>query len=90
MLLVCPIYKSGNKSEVKNYRGVSIQSDFHKIMEAIIADVMFQSFRFIVNSKQHGFYKSRSTLTHLSVYENYITGCMESAYQVDSVYTDLC
>lgn len=60
---VIPIYKSGNKSEVNNYRPISTLKTINKIFEKIIYSRM-TSFIYnhkLISNKQHGFKKNSST-----------------------------
>ncbi|XP_071943713.1 uncharacterized protein [Antedon mediterranea] len=65
---VTPIFKSGNRNDVNNYRPISLCSIIGKVFERIIADnILFhlQFFGFI-SPTQHGFYPGRSCVTQAS------------------------
>ena len=65
---VIPIFKSGNKSDVDNYRPISILSIFSKIFEKAYFDRLFSflsKYR-ILYDKQFGFRPGRSTIDALS------------------------
>ena len=88
--VVSAIHKKGSKSDVSNYRPVSLTCIACKIMESVIRDHITQ--HFIVNrlfaNKQYGFIKGRSTtLQLLSILDNWTTLLEEGGY-IDTIYTD--
>lgn len=91
MYLVCyvtPIFKEGDKSDIKNYRAISKTSLISKIFESIVADKITPLFKHLIMIEQHGFVRSRSTISNLLCYEQYLLEAFEMGYQVDSIYTD--
>lgn len=85
---ISPIFKSGNSTDVKNYRPVCIQSAIPKVFEKVILPVLDRAFAGTIVEQQHGFVEGRSTVTNLYVYTNYIGEAMDKGYEVHSVYTD--
>ena len=85
---VFPIYKEGNKSDVSNYRPISILSTIAKVFESIIAKRIAEFFLRSIGSFKHGFIKGRSTLTNLLLFNDYIYNAFLQNKQVDSVYID--
>lgn len=83
-----PIFKSGERNLVTNYRAVCIQSDMPKILDQLISRRLAWDFRGIINPHQHGFVRGRSTNTNLCLYQHFIVNSLEGHAQVDSVYTD--
>jgi hypothetical protein len=61
---VVPIFKKGNRVLVGNYRPMSILNNFSKFFESIIHDHLSFYFKFTLHSNQHGFVKSKSTVTN--------------------------
>jgi len=64
---VSPLYKSDSRTNVENYRPVSLTSQICKLLESLIRHVLVNNLEFnqaIVDS-QHGFRKGRSCLTNL-------------------------
>ena len=62
---VIPIFKSGDKSQMDNYRPISLLSSFSKIMKKIIAArlIKFLDNNNILSKWQFGFHSAHST-TH--------------------------
>lgn len=84
-----PVFKSGDRSDIGNYRGISILSAVPKVMESILTDELFCSLRTYIIGQQHGFFSGRSTSTNLGVYHNFLATSMEEGSQIDVIYTDL-
>ena len=82
------IYKEGDKSEVSNYRLISILSKISNVFESIIARRIAEFFLRSIGSFQLGFIKGRSTLTNLLLFNDYIYEEFLQNKQVDSVYID--
>ncbi|KAK9499191.1 hypothetical protein O3M35_003686 [Rhynocoris fuscipes] len=85
---IIPIYKSGDKANIKNYRPITIQSSIAKLFESLILDKIAPLFQNIIVEQQHGFTKGKSTSTNLFLYHNYILDSFAENCQVDAVYTD--
>lgn len=85
---VSPIFKSGDKHDVKNYRPVSITSIIPKFLENLVSRKLYPILSSIISDHQHGFLMKRSTTTNLVSFTQYITNALESGDQVDVIYTD--
>lgn len=85
---IIPIHKSGSMNDVTNYRPISIISQFAKIFEGLIYNVVYSHLRHLISSKQHGFVSNRSTMSNLLIYNTFIAETFEARGQVDAVYTD--
>lgn len=83
-----PIYKSGNKSEVKNYRPVSILNAFSKIFEKLIHDRLFGLIKHLISRKQHGFVANRSTVSNLVSFTSFVANALADRSEVHTIYTD--
>jgi len=86
---ICPIFKSGDKSDISNYRPISIISNFSKILEKCIINRLLLQILPKISIHQHGFVKNRSTTTNLVCITQYISDAMDKGGQVDVLYTDL-
>ena len=60
---VCPIYKNGDKTDINNYRPISVLPSFSKIYEKLVYNRLSQyAEKFcILNDCQFGFRNNRST-----------------------------
>jgi hypothetical protein len=87
---VVAIHKKGNKSDVKNYRPVSLTCILCKVMESFIRDHIMEHFFInkLFTNKQYGFIKGRSTALQLLALLDKWTQDLEEGGQVDVLYTD--
>lgn len=85
---ITPIYKSGDRSEISNYRPISILNGFSKILERLLHATIYEHVSPYLNDNQHGFVKRRSTVTNLSVFVDFLAESLDSNTQVDAIYTD--
>lgn len=85
---VTPIFKGGDKGEVRNYRPISGLNCLGKICESIMADELKFVFKSIISEDQHGFVSARSCQTNLSVFANHLARIIDSNGQVDCIYFD--
>ena len=87
---VCPIFKKGVKSQVSNYRPVSLTSQVSKVIESVLRDAIVSHLESnqLIRDSQHGFRKGRSCLTNLLVFLDKVTGYIDEGYMVDVIYLD--
>jgi hypothetical protein len=85
---IIPIHKSGSKSDISNYRPISILNVLNKIFERIIHNKVFEHVRDLIDLRQHGFFPKRSTLTNLLDFTSYLLESTSASSQVDCIYTD--
>ena len=52
---VVPVHKKGDKSNVENYRPISLTSLVMKVMEKYLRDELYDKCRQFISDKQHGF-----------------------------------
>jgi hypothetical protein len=62
---VVPLFKSGDKINISNYRGISILSAILKLFEKFVCDVITPVIRPSISDEQHGFVGGRSTVNVL-------------------------
>ena len=86
--LVRPIFKSGNKSDIKNYRPISIINSIPKLFEKIVCKKISPTIDDVLIDQQHGFRPDRSTSTNLVLLNDYLFTHLDKLVQVDVVYTD--
>jgi hypothetical protein len=85
---VVPLFKSGEKRNISNYRGISILSAIPKLFEKFVCDVITPITRPLISDDQHGFVGGRSTVTSLVEFSNFVLSEMKDGLQVNVVYTD--
>lgn len=85
---ITPIYKSGNKSDIKNYRPITVLSTIPKLFESLITDYLTAKLSNDIIDEQFGFLAGRSTELNLVTYVDFLSEALENGYQVDAIYTD--
>ena len=87
---IVPIPKSGDLSQVSNYRPVSLLRSVSKVFERIIFNKVFE---FLASSSishwQFGFMPNRSSLKQLILHVHNILLAMDNMQQVDTVLLDI-
>lgn len=86
--LIVPIFKSGDRQNVQNYRPISILSTVSKVFESLMYDHLLAAFKTKIIPEQHGFFPGRSVESNLLLYTDYILKALDQKTQVDSIYTD--
>lgn len=85
---VTPAFKTGNRSNVENYRPISILCTISKVLERIIFDRLYEHVKMHIVRPQHGFVPGKSTITNLLEYINFIVESISNGGQVDTIFTD--
>lgn len=85
---IIPILKSGNPTQVENYRPITILSAVGKLFEMLVLSRLKPFLKPLISPSQHGFTSSKSTVTNLLVFEEYILAAMTSGRQVDVAFVD--
>ena len=86
--LVTPVFKAGDRSDVRNYRPICKLSVMPKVFEELITEQLTPCLTKVICDEQHGFVPGRSTTTNLAVYHCFVSDALEAGRQVDTVYTD--
>lgn len=89
MAKVIPVFKSGRKSEIQNYRPISVLSNFSKAFEVCICNRINSIFSAELSTFQHGFTVGRSTNTNIVSVSQFLKDAAASGRHVDVVYTGL-
>ena len=85
---VTPIFKKGDRLRFENYRPISVLSAPAKVFELIIHRYVYNHCqRFFIN-QQHGFRPTRSVVSNLLCFTNFVGKSLDSSIQVDVIYTD--
>lgn len=85
---ISPIFKSGKRNNIENYRGIAKLSVIPKLFEKIITEILQFQTRQLISNAQHGFIKGRSTSSNLIEFVSFVINSIETGYQVDVIYTD--
>lgn len=87
---ITPVHKSGSKTQVKNYRPISLTSTVCKLLEQIVKRHLLKHMQAlgIIPSSQHGFVPNRSCTTNLVQFFEEVTGGVDKGFPVDVVYLD--
>lgn len=83
---IIPIFKSGDKTSVTNYRPISLLCVVSKVLEQIIYENVITSIHNQISSRQFGFMKGKSTLQQLLIFFNNIYE--NTKIQTDVIYLD--
>lgn len=85
-----PIYKSGDKLSVKNYRPVSLLCTCSKLMEHIVFKHLssFLETNDFFSSAQHGFRRGLSTVTQLIHTTDELMELLDKGEQIDMIFLD--
>ena len=85
---ITPVHKAGAKSDISNYRPISMLNIMSKLLEAIVTRKISSLVRNALSDEQHGFLSGRSTVTNLAVFCNFVARRLDKKLQVDVIYTD--
>ena len=69
---ISPVYKSGGRTAVNNYRPISLTSQSSKVIEAVLRDAILEQ-NCLIRDSQHGFRKGGSCLTNLLSFLDKVT-----------------
>lgn len=86
--IILPLHKSGSKTEVANFRPISLCNNFSKVFEKCMIQLVGVSIDRVLLDSQHGFRKGRSTVTNLCSFLDVAVPQVLSRGQVDCVYFD--
>lgn len=89
--VVTPVHKSGDKSDVNNYRPISVLPFFSKVLEKLMYNrlLSFIEKHELLSNYQFGFRKAMSTELALAVAVNKITTAMDKGENCVGIFLDL-
>lgn len=85
---IVPIFKNGKRSDITNYRGITIIPGIPKLFEKIVTKYLQFDVNNFISIHQHGFVKQRSSITNLCELVMFGINTLEEKSQLDVVYTD--
>lgn len=85
---IIPLFKSGNKSDVCNYRGIAKLSDIPKLFEKCLMDCLTHQVSTLLSPLQHGFRKGFSTMTNILHLTTLVNRAFTNGQHTDVIYTD--
>ena len=89
--MVRPIYKQGKKSDIINYRPISLLPVIDKVMEKLFVNKIndFLEYNKVINKMQFGFMKNKSTTDALCELNDAISGALDQGKYVGIIFVDL-
>ena len=87
--LITPIFKSGDKSSVKNYRPISLLCTISKVLERLVFICVADHVADYISNCQFGFTKGRSSQQQLLIMLDIIYTNFENKIYSDVAYLDL-
>lgn len=88
MSKICPVHKKESKSEIVNYRPITIICNFAKLFELTLHNLIFPQIKNLFSIHEHGFIRGRSTSTNLMCITEYLSNVLDSGGQADVIYID--
>jgi hypothetical protein len=86
---IVPVFRKGNSASVSNYRPMFLLNNSSKSFEFVIHDHVSHYLKFKPSPYQHGFSKSKSAITNLVTYVDFISPLVGPLSQADAIYFDL-
>ena len=83
---IIPVFKSGDLTQVKNYRPISLLCNISKVLERIIYNKLINHVSCQINPAQFGFMQNRSTTQQLLIF---LSNAFTVHYQMDAIYLDI-
>ena len=86
--LIVPVHKKGSKSDVKNYRPISLTCIVMKVMERIVRDEIMNRCGHLIDTRQHGFLQNKSCTTQLVDFCDSLALSLNKNIRSDVIYFD--
>lgn len=89
--VVCPVFKSGDKSNPSNYRPISLLSTLSKVLEKLVKKrvMRYLESNNLLNKNQYGFREGKSTEDAVLTLTSLITSYMDKRYKCVGIFLDL-
>jgi Reverse transcriptase (RNA-dependent DNA polymerase)/Endonuclease-reverse transcriptase len=87
---IIPLFKKGEKEDANNYRPIAITSSFSKIYEKVFLNRLEYYFNRnkIINPQQHGFQKTKSTVTALFDFATQVYSSIDAREKINVILYD--
>ena len=85
---VVPVHKKGDKSNIENYRPISLTSLVMKVMEKIMRNELYNKCQTLIHESQHGFLPSKSCFTLMTNVIDDVSSSLNRRHNVGMVYFD--
>ena len=85
---VVPVYKKDDKSDIENYRPISLISLVMKVFERVLYEELLNRTEDKIDPRQHGFLRNKSCNTNLLSFTNSVAFTLHDKIGVDVVYFD--
>ena len=85
---IIPVFKKDNRTDIKNYRPITIINNFSKAFEFALYEELHIHIDAQICSNQHGFVAGRLTISNLVCVTQFISEMLGGNGQVDVIYTD--
>ena len=86
--VIVPVHKKGSKTDVENYRPISLTCIVMKVMERIIRDELMARCGHMIDTRQHGFLKNKSCTTQLTDFCDSLALSLNNNLRSDVIYFD--
>jgi hypothetical protein len=88
LLFITPIFKSGKRNDISNYRGIAILSAIARLFELLVYRVINEDLMGRFANCRYGFVNVRSTVSYLLENFSFVLKTIEDGCQVDLIYMD--
>ena len=85
---VVPVHKKDDKSDIENYRPISLISLVMKVFERVLYEELLNRTEDKIDPRQHGFLRNKSCNTNLLSFTNSVAFTLHDKIGVDVVYFD--
>lgn len=86
--MIIPVFKSGDKSSVSNYRPISLLCSVSKLLEKLIYDKVIDFVSASISPCQFGFRPKHSTTQQLLTFLHSLQASLSTSSQSDVIYLD--
>ena len=85
---IVPVYKSGDKCSIANYRPISLLCSVSKVLERLVYDKLFAFLENKISINQFGFLRNHSCVQQLLCFLHNISKALDNKSQFDVIYLD--